>query len=86
MATLIKRNGGWTARIRKTGYLGTAQIFASEVSALTWSRGVECDFEKFLTECLPEDSLLRTVGDLFKRYGREVTPSKKGRNPDLYRH
>ena len=81
MATLIKRNGRWTARIRKTGYLETAQIFASEASALTCSRGGECDFEKFLNERLPEDPLLRTVGELFRRYGREVTLSKKGRNP-----
>ena len=82
MASFIKRNGSWTARVRKTGYPETTQTFPSKASALTWSRRFECDFEKFLTERLPEDPLLSTVGDLFRKYRREVTPSKKGRNPD----
>ena len=62
-----KRNGRWTARIRKTGYPETAQTFASKASALTWSRRVECDPEKFLTERLPEGPQLRTVGDLLRK-------------------
>ena len=61
MATLIERNGRWTARIRKTGYPETAQAFAFKAPALTWSRRVECYPEKFLTERLREDPKLRTV-------------------------
>ena len=80
MASFIKRNGRWTARIRKTGYPETAQIFASNASALTWSQRVECDPEKFLTEQVSEDYQLRTLGVLVSKYEREVTPQKKGRD------
>ena len=49
MASFIKRNGRWTARIRKTGYPETTQTFASKASALLWSQRVECEPEKFLS-------------------------------------
>ena len=85
MASFIKRNGRWTARIRKTGYPETTQTFASKASALTWSRKVEGDPDKFLSEQFPEDHQLVTVGDLLRKYKREVTPQKKGQNPERYR-
>ena len=66
MASFIKRNGRWTARIRKTGYPEKTQTFASKASALKWSQRVECDPEKFLTEQVSEDHQLMTVGDLLR--------------------
>ena len=54
MASFIKRNGRWTARVRKTGYPETTQTFPNKASALKWSQRVEYDPEKFLTEQLPE--------------------------------
>ena len=85
MASFIKRNGRWTARVRKTGYPETTQTFPSKASALTWSRRVESDPEKFLAEQLPEDHQLRTVGDLVGNYGKEVTPQKKGKDKERFR-
>ena len=85
MASFIKRNGRWTARVRKTGYPETTQTFPSKASALTWSRRVESDPEKFLAEQLPEDHQLRTVSDLVRKYEKEVTPTKKGRDKETYR-
>ena len=54
MASFIKRNGRWTARVRKTGYPETTQTFHNKASALQWSQRVESDPEKFLAEQLPE--------------------------------
>ena len=85
MASFIKRNGSWTARIRKTGFPETTQTFASKASALQWSQRVESDPEKFLTEQVSADHQLVTLGDLVRKYGNEVTPAKKGRDKEKYR-
>ena len=85
MASFIKRNGRWTARVRKTGYPETTQTFPNKASALKWSQRVEYDPEKFLTEQVSENHQLRTVGDLLRKYEKEVTPQKKGQNPERYR-
>ena len=85
MASFIKRNGSWTARIRKTGFPETTQTFASKASALQWSQRVESDPEKFLTEQVSADHQLVTLGDLIRKYGDEVTPTKKGRDKEKYR-
>ena len=85
MASFIKRNGSWTARIRKTGYPETTQTFANKASALQWSQRVESDPDKFLTERVTADHQLVTLGDLLGKYGDEVTPAKKGRHKEKYR-
>jgi integrase len=85
MASFIKRNGSWTARIRKTGHPETTQTFASKASALEWSQRVESNPEEFLSEQVSADHQLKTLGDLLRRYGAEVTPRKKGRDKEKYR-
>ena len=85
MASIIKRNGRWTARIRKTGYPETTQTFPNKASALLWSQRVESDPDKFLTEHQSEDRQLKTLGDLLRKYETEVTPQKKGRDKEKYR-
>ena len=85
MASFIKRKGRWTARVRKMGYPETTQTFASKASALKWSQRVESNPERFLPEQHPEDYQLKTVSDLIRKYWREVTPRKKGRDKEKYR-
>tara|TARA_B100000676_G_scaffold288539_1_gene320181 strand:+ start:439 stop:1221 length:783 start_codon:yes stop_codon:yes gene_type:complete len=85
MASFIRRNGRWTARVRKTGYPETTQTFSNKASALKWSQRVESDPERFLAKERSEDYQLRTLGDLLRRYGREFTPRKKGRDKEKYR-
>ena len=82
MASFIKRNGRWTARVRKTGYPETTQTFPNKASALKWSQRVESDPDKFLTEQVSEDHQLMTVGDLVRKYEKEVTPQKKGKDKE----
>ena len=76
MASFIKRNGRWTARIRKTGYPETTQTFASKASALKWNQAAESNPEGFLKTHSKENHL-ETLGDLIWRYESEVTPAKK---------
>jgi integrase len=85
MASFIKRNGSWTARIRKTAHPETTQTFTSKASALQWSQRVESDPEKFLSEQVSGDLQLVTLGDLLRKYGEEVTPTKKGRDKEKFR-
>ena len=68
MASFIKRNGRWTARIRKTGYPEKTQTFASKTSALYWTQRVESDPEKFLALQLPEGHQLKSVSDPLRKY------------------
>ena len=82
MAPFIKRNGRWTARIRKTGYPETTQTFACKDSALKWSQKVESDPERYLNTHLMANGV-ETFGDLFRRYEIEVTPTKKSRKNEL---
>ena len=85
MASFIKRNGRWTARVRKTGFRETTQTFDSKASALKWSQRVESEPERFLSEQLSGDHHLETFGDLIRKYKKEITPQKKGQNPEKYR-
>jgi hypothetical protein len=41
MATITKRNCGWTVRIRRNGSLSICRKFKSKVNAVKWSRKVE---------------------------------------------
>lgn len=84
MATFFKRNGRWTARIRKTGYPEKTQTFPNKASARKWCQRVESDPERFLTQHW-QDCDLKTFGDLIRHYGRNVTPTKKGRAKEQYR-
>ena len=85
MASITKRNGRWRARIRRSGLPPITKSFPTKASALQWSQRVECEPEKFLSHQLPEDHQLRTVGDLLRKYEREVTPQKKERDKERHR-
>ena len=85
MASFTKRNGRWRARVRRSGLPPITKSFPTKASALQWSQRVESDPEKFLAEQLPKDHQLMTVGDLVRKYEKEVTPQKKGRDKERYR-
>ena len=85
MASFTKRNGRWRARVRRADLPSLTKSFPTKTLALQWSQRVESDPEKFLAERLSEDHQLRTVGDLVRKYEKEVTPKKKGRDKKTYR-
>ena len=82
MASFTKRNGRWRARAKRAGLAPITKSFPTKASALQWSQRVEYDPEKFLAEQLPEAHQLRTVGDLGRKYKKEVTPQKKGKDKE----
>ena len=54
----------------------------NKASALKWSQRVESDPEKFLTEQVSADHQPVTLGDIIRKYGDAVTPTKKGRDKE----
>jgi integrase len=77
MATIYRRdNGKWTARVRLSGQ-SISKTFEFKADAVIWANEQEAklthhpDFIKKLKD-------QTTLGDLLRRYQKEVTPSKKG--------
>ena len=85
MASFTKRNGRWRARVRRADLPSLTKSFPTKTLALKWSQRVESDPEKFLTEQVSADHQLVTLGDLVRKYGDEVTSTKKGRDKEKYR-
>ncbi len=85
MASFTKRNGRWRARVRSSGLPPNTKSFPTKASALQWTQRVESNPERFLSGQPTEDHQLKTVGDLLRRYGREITPTKKRRDKEKYR-
>ncbi len=85
MASFTKRNGRWRARVRRSGLPPITKSFSTKASALQWTQRVESDPERFLTTPISENQQLGTVGDLIRKYEREVTPQKKGSDKEKYR-
>jgi len=85
MASFTKRNGRWRARVRRADLPALTKSFPTKTLALKWSQRVESDPEKFFTERVTADHRLVTLGDLLRKYGDEVTPTKKGRDKEKYR-
>ena len=85
MASFTKRNGRWRARVRRADLPSLTKSFPTKTLAMQWSQRVESDPEKFLTEQVSADHQLVTLGDLVRKYGEEVTPTKKGRHKEKYR-
>ena len=85
MASFTKRNGRWRARVKRSGLPPITKRFPTKASALQWSQRVESDPEKFLTEQVSADHQLVTLGDIIRKYGDAVTPTKKGRDKEQYR-
>ena len=74
MASFTKRNGRWRARVRRSGHPPITKSFPTKALALQWSQRVESNPERFFSEQLSADHQLRTVGDLLRKYEREIIP------------
>jgi integrase len=85
MASFTKRNGRWRARVRRADLPSLTKSFPTKTLALEWSQRVEINPEEFLSEQVSADHQLVTLGDLLRKYGEEVTPTKKGRDKEKYR-
>ena len=85
MASFTKRNGRWRARVRRSGLPPITKSFPTKALALQWSQRVEGNPERFLPEQQTEDYQLEVLGDLIRKYGKDITPKKRGRDKEKYR-
>lgn len=76
MATFRKRSGKWNARIQRKGYPDISKTFATQADAKAWAKRIEVEIERglFVDRTEAENN---TLGDILKRYKRDVSPLKK---------
>lgn len=85
MATLRKRGPfQWQAQVRKKGHPLQTRTFETRAAAQTWARAIEYEIDQglFVSRAEAEST---TLGELLRRYLAEVTPSKKGADPEAAR-
>lgn len=77
MANIRKRRGKWQVQVRRLGSAAHTKTFAARKDAETWARFIEGQLDR---AHLPVDvhSIRNTsLGDLLRRYLREITPAKR---------
>ena len=85
MATIRKLRGRWQAQVRRKGLKPRARSFDNKIDAEKWARSLESELDKCGN--LPDTRLAEqmTVRELFERYLREITPSKRSASSERYR-
>jgi len=74
MASILKRNDRWFVRVRKHGQPSQSKTFTVKQDAQRWALMKERQIDQGLVGCVDKTV---TLGDLLKRYLKEVTPYKK---------
>jgi len=85
MATFRKRGPyQWQAQVRKKGQLLQTKTFETRAQAEQWARAIEVEMDKgvFVSRAEAESTTLK---ELLERYLAEVTPLKKGVEPETNR-
>jgi len=82
MATIRKRGSRYNVQIRKEGYPSITKTFTRISVAKKWAAGVEADMERRIHVAVPDQT---TVGELLKRYQRQISPHHKGQQVEAYR-
>ena len=89
MASIIPRKDrdgitiGWQAQIRRNGFPSQSRTFERKTQAQAWARQIEGEMDKGVFTPTAVDP--RTLGELLSRYANEVTPGKRGADPERYR-
>jgi hypothetical protein len=68
MATVIRRNEKWQARVTRTGPATRAESFQNRSDAFRWVRKIERDDDRGALACDPAALDRTTVVDLLLRY------------------
>ena len=76
MATFQKRQGKWRVIIRRKGFPLQTKTFALKSQGEEWARNIErqMDTGRPMTGVVSKD----TVKEIFEKYARDVSPTKKG--------
>jgi len=77
VASILKRGDYWRAFVRRKGFPQLTRTFNTKVAAESWARRAEAEMDRgvFVDRAEAER---QSFGDLLARYGREVSPLKKG--------
>lgn len=85
MASFTKRGEyQWQARVRAKGYPTQTKTFETKKEAMAWAAVIESEMARgmFVERTEAEHT---TLGELLERYGREVSPKKKGYKTEMQR-
>ena len=82
MASIIKRNDKWFVRVRKHGQPSQSKTFNIKKDAQKWAVMIERELDQGLCGFVDKSV---TLGDLLKRYLKEVTPHKKSCDKETWR-
>lgn len=80
MGSIRKRNGKYQAQVRRAGAPSISKTFTQKKDALVWVRGLEARIDVGDTSI--KTPRTTTLGNLLKRYASEITPTKKGADPE----
>ena len=83
MGSIRKRNDKFQAQVRREGVPLISKTFSAKKDAVVWVRGLEARIDAGETHIVASKAI--SLGDLLKRYSEEITPLKKGRDPELRR-
>lgn len=85
MATIRKLRGRWQAQVRRRGMKPRCKSFDSKLEAEKWARDLEAQVDRF--GAAPDTKILEstTLGQLLKRYQREISPTKRGSVQEIQR-
>ena len=82
MASILKRNDRWFVRVRKYGQPSQSKTFTVKQDAQRWAVMIERQIDQGLVGCVDKSV---TLGDLLKRYLKEVISHKKSRDKETWR-
>jgi len=82
MASILKRNDKWFVRVRKQGQPSQSKTFTIKQDAQRWAVMIERQIDQGFVGCVDKSV---TLGNLLKRYLKEVTPHKKNRDKETWR-
>lgn len=78
MATIIKRGDRYQARVRRQGFPPQSDTFRTKAAAERWARDIEAKMDAGAFHDLRAEARRMTLADACDKYGREVTPKKRG--------
>ena len=83
MGNIRKRHGKFQAQVRREGVTPVYKTFTNKKDAVVWVRGIEARIDAGETNVSAPKAT--TLADLLSRYSQEVTPTKKGCDPEQRR-
>ena len=83
MGSIRRRNGKFQAQVRRDGITPVSKTFTHKKDAVVWVRGLEARIDAGETNVSAPKAT--TLAHLLSRYSQEVTPAKKGCDPEQRR-